>query len=222
MRLDSLLLSNQARGWWLGHGKGSYRKLHPEAAPTITVQVSASLGISGFYEDSDILLRIFAGILMNTMASLTAFWRHPMHPLPAHHKMPCCDMLTATWSNKIQWSLHRSCRRPCKVRNCDMIINSYRIPAFTEIKMVPANVTCRHSGDEARCTYVVVPYCLSSALPKEASTAATAVSSKALREGNGIGPLGLHTGYLGCMMLVGSDPWLSENKANEVSMKSRL
>ena len=34
--------------------------------------------------------------------------------------------------------------------------------------------------------------------------------------------LRLHIGYFGCMMLVGSDPWLSENKANQVMMESRF
>ena len=69
--------------------------------------------------------------------------------------------------------------------------------------MLSANAICRHSGDEARCTCVVVPF-------EEGN------------QGNGIGSLRLHIGHFGCMMLVGSYPWVSENKANEISIESRL
>ena len=99
-----------------------------------------------------------------------------------------------------------------------MIINSYRIPAFTEIKMLSGNAVCRHSGDEARCTYVVVPLLSIIGLTERGRNGRVEEGN----QGNGIGSLRLHIGHFGCMMLVGSYPWVSENKANKVSIESRL
>ena len=61
-------------------------------------------------------------------------------------------------------------------------------------------------------------YCLSSALPEEVAPAGFEEGN----QGNGIGSLRLHIGHFGCMMLVGSYPWVSENKANKISIESRL
>lgn len=89
MRLDSLLLSNQTRGWWLFNGRGSYRELLPEAAITITIQASAPLCICGFCNDSDTRL---TNVHLDTDEHKGLFGRLLEASLGASRKaqMPCC------------------------------------------------------------------------------------------------------------------------------------